>query len=107
MRRYWRELYVGTPVGNRVLEGFIDLLVDGPDGLEVVDYKTDQGLRSDRLSPDYRLQGAAYAVAVETALGRPVSHCRFLFLGPDGATALPVPDLDVAKAEVCRRLAAA
>ncbi len=28
--RYWRELYVGTPVGDRTLEGFIDLLVAGP-----------------------------------------------------------------------------
>ena len=35
----------GRPVGGRVLEGFVDLLVDGPDGLEVVDYKTDQGDR--------------------------------------------------------------
>jgi ATP-dependent helicase/nuclease subunit A len=103
--RHWREVYVGTAVEGRVLEGFVDLLVDGPDGLEVVDYKTDQG--TDEPSARYRLQGAAYAVAVESALGRPVRRCSFLFLRPDGAVAHRINDLDGAKAEVRRILASA
>jgi ATP-dependent helicase/nuclease subunit A len=103
--RHWREVYVGTAVEGRVLEGFVDLLVDGPDGLEVVDYKTDQG--TDEPSARYRLQGAAYAVAVESALGRPVRRCSFLFLRPDGAVAHRIDDLDGAKAEVRRLLASA
>ncbi|HEY2213805.1 MAG TPA: 3'-5' exonuclease, partial [Acidimicrobiales bacterium] len=37
---FWREVYVCTPVGERLLEGYIDLLYRGPDGLVVVDYKT-------------------------------------------------------------------
>ncbi|HZQ79166.1 MAG TPA: PD-(D/E)XK nuclease family protein [Acidimicrobiia bacterium] len=36
-----REIYVGAPVGDRVIEGYIDLLVETPDGLVIVDYKTD------------------------------------------------------------------
>ncbi len=101
--RHWREVYVGTAVEGRVLEGFVDLLVDGPDGLEVVDYKTDQG--TDEPSSQYRWQGAAYAVAVESALGRPVQRCSFLFLRPDGAVTHRIDDLVGAKAEVRRALA--
>jgi ATP-dependent exoDNAse (exonuclease V) beta subunit len=101
--RYWREVYVGAPVGGRVLEGFVDLLVDGPEGLEVVDYKTDQALTADDLDRavgSHRLQGAAYAAAVEAATGRPVSRCTFLFLRSEGAVARAVEDLQAAKDQV-------
>ena len=41
-----KELYVAAPVGDRVIEGYVDLLVETPDGLVIVDYKTDTvGLR--------------------------------------------------------------
>ncbi len=106
--RYWRELYVGAPVGDRVLEGFVDLLVESGDGLTVVDYKTDQLAADedrDRALVRYGPQGAAYAVAVEAAVGRPVERCTFLFLAPAGAVALDVPDLGRAKAEVRSLLA--
>ena len=39
--RHWREVYVGIPYGDGVLEGYIDLLYEDDDGLVVVDYKTD------------------------------------------------------------------
>jgi ATP-dependent helicase/nuclease subunit A len=102
--RFWRELYVGAPFGGRVLEGFVDLLFEGPEGLEVVDYKTDQ-VRSDaeiaRLAARYRLQGAAYVAAVQAATGRSVSRCTFLFLRRAGeAVARPVEDLEEAVKEV-------
>lgn len=38
--RFWRELYVGAPVGGTLIEGFVDLLHEGPEGYVVVDYKT-------------------------------------------------------------------
>jgi ATP-dependent helicase/nuclease subunit A len=101
--RYWRELYVGVPVGDRTLEGFIDLLIAGPDGYVVVDYKTDAVVTDadlDRAVERYRLQGATYALAVRRALGVPVSRCVFLFLRADGAVAREVPDLDEAMGEV-------
>ena len=101
--RYWRELYVGAPVGDRTLEGFIDLLFAGPDGYVVVDYKTDAVVTDadlDRAVERYRLQGATYALAVHRALDVPVARCVFLFLRADGAVAREVHDLDAAMGEV-------
>lgn len=101
--RYWKELYVGAPVGSRVVEGFIDLLVDGPAGLVVVDYKTDSAstpAELDRALERYSIQGASYAVAVEQALGRPVQRCVFLFLRSNGALERSVVDLELAKRTV-------
>lgn len=41
-RPHWRETYVGSVVGDRVLEGYIDLAYRHDDGgLVVVDYRTD------------------------------------------------------------------
>lgn len=99
--RFWREVYVGAPFGDRVLEGYVDLLVDGPKGLTVVDYKTirvgEPGALADAVIDEamdgYRLQGAAYALAVGAALGREVEHCAFVFLRPDGALTRFVEDL--------------
>ena len=101
--RFWRELYVGAPIGSGVIEGFVDLVFEGPGGLEVVDYKTD-GVGSDeevdRLAARYRLQGAAYAGALRAATGRHVGRCTFLFLRAGVAVARPVADLERAVAEV-------
>src|SRR5690606_30429087 len=36
-----KELFVSAPIGERVIEGYVDLLVESPEGLVVVDYKTD------------------------------------------------------------------
>ena len=52
---HWREVYVGIPYGDGVLEGYIDLLYRSPDGLVVVDYKTD----SWRGEADLQRQGRA------------------------------------------------
>jgi ATP-dependent helicase/nuclease subunit A len=103
--RYWREVYVGTQVAGATVEGFIDLLFEGPEGLVVVDYKTDSA-RSvediDRAMERYRLQGAAYAVALETALGREVADVRFVFTEPRAERS--VEDLPAARREVRERI---
>jgi ATP-dependent helicase/nuclease subunit A len=40
--RHWREVPLGAPFGGVLLEGFVDLLYELPDGrLVIVDYKTD------------------------------------------------------------------
>ena len=100
---HWKELYVATPVGAVTLEGYVDLVVDTPEGLVVVDYKTDS-VPNDRAVDakvaQYRLQGAAYAVAIETATGRPVVDVQFVFCGSGTAVVRHVSDLDAAKAEV-------
>jgi ATP-dependent helicase/nuclease subunit A len=72
---HWRELFVAAPVGDRVLEGYVDLLVRTPAGLVIVDYKTDRwsgAVQTAERVGRYRLQLAAYGAALETAIGEPV-----------------------------------
>lgn len=104
--RFWRETYVATPVGEHTLEGYVDLVYRGPDGLVVVDYKTDALADDDldRALARYRLQGASYALAVGAATGEPVVRCVFLFLHPDGARERAVDDLPAAIEEVRAQL---
>ena len=82
--RFWREVPVAAPIGSGSLQGFIDLLFEEPDGMVVVDYKTD-AVSADE-APDaverYRLQGGAYAYAVKAVSGRPVKDVIFLYLQP-------------------------
>jgi ATP-dependent helicase/nuclease subunit A len=88
------------------LEGFVDLLVETDDGLVVVDYKTDASEVEalDDVVTRYRLQGAAYALAVEEVVGRPVTRCVFVFLRPDGAHERDLIDLPEARSDVLERL---
>jgi ATP-dependent exoDNAse (exonuclease V) beta subunit len=83
-RRLWREVPVAAPLDGCIIEGFIDLLFEEPDGLVVVDYKTDAidaGETEDAVDR-YRIQGGVYALALERATGRPVKEVVFLFLQP-------------------------
>ncbi len=104
--RFWREVFVAAPFGDRVLEGYVDLLYERPDGsLVVVDYKTDRARSEAELDASfagYRLQGAAYAAALEVALGRPVGEAVFVFVRPSGAIVRAVGDLPAAVDEVRR-----
>ena len=93
------------PIGDRLLEGYVDLLYRADDGLVVVDYKTSataDPAELDRRVEGYRLQGAAYAVAVGRATGEPVTRVVFLFLTPQGAVERELPDLAAAMADVER-----
>jgi len=102
---HWREVYACTPIGDRLLEGYVDLLYRGPEGLVVVDHKTSASSDPadlDRRVAGYRLQGAAYAVAVGKATGEPVGRVVFLFLTPDGAIERALDDLAAAMADVER-----
>jgi ATP-dependent exoDNAse (exonuclease V) beta subunit len=107
--RHWREVFVATEIDGVLIEGFIDLLIERPDGaLVVVDFKTDAA-RNDRdidaAMERYRLQGAAYAVAVERVLGRAVSEVVFVFARAGSPAAQRVvQDLDSARHDVARAL---
>ena len=83
-RRLWREAAMAVPVGDGVLEGYIDLLFEEPDGLVVVDYKTDSVSEEDArdAAAKYRVQAGAYALMVQQATSRPVKEIVFLFLRP-------------------------
>jgi hypothetical protein len=86
--QHWREIYVGTRVGELLVEGFVDLVYRSPDGLVVVDYKTDAvpGPALDSRVATYRPQLAAYARALSDATGEPIAGAVLVFLHPDGAT---------------------
>jgi len=83
--RWWREVPVGAPVGETVLEGFIDLLFEEEGDLVVVDYKTDSLETEEEIaerSGHYRIQAGAYALALQEATGRTVKEVVLLFLQP-------------------------
>jgi ATP-dependent exoDNAse (exonuclease V) beta subunit len=104
---HWREVYACAPVDGRLLEGYVDLLYRGPDGLVVVDYKTaataDRAELARRVE-GYRIQGASYALTVGITTGEPVTRVTFLFLTPTGAIELDLPDLDAAVLDVRGRV---
>ena len=95
--RHYKELYVAAPVGSTTVEGYIDLLVDTPDGLVVVDYKTDSvqsEAEVDAKLDHYGLQGTAYALAIEASTGRQVVDVQFIFTRAEGAITRSVRDFD-------------
>ena len=108
---HWKELLVAAPVEGTVVEGYIDLLYRSPEGLVVVDYKTDdihdddaREVKIDR----YRLQVAAYSLAVEQAVGERVARCVLVFAQrnlPASEETIAGDDLSSAQQEVRRRLA--
>ena len=98
-----KELFVAVPVGERVIEGYVDLLIEAPEGLVVVDYKTDTARNEaeiDSKMATYELQAASYAVALEEATGLPVIDCRFVFGHKSGCIERSVLNLDDAKRRV-------
>ena len=101
---HWREVYVCAPVdGDRLVEGYVDLLYRSADGLVVVDHKTAASADPadlDQRVEGYRAQGAAYALAVAVTTGEPVVRVTFLFLTPDGPVERHLEDTERAVAEV-------
>ena len=110
---HWKELFVAAPVDGTVVEGYIDLLYRTPDGLVVVDYKTDDIHDEDVLQDKvdrYQLQLAAYSLAVEKAVGEQVTHCVLVFARegqPAREEIIAGDKLASAQDQVRRRLATA
>ena len=107
--RSWRELYVGTEVHGTLLEGYVDVLIEGSDGLVIVDYKTDpvSGLgAAERLAAQYRYQAATYALALERTSQRRVERAVFIFANAPEVIEVDAPDLVGAQREIIERLAA-
>lgn len=100
---HWREIYACAPVGDRLLEGYVDLLYRTPDGLVVIDYKTaatSDPAELDRRAEGYRTQGASYALTVGRTTGEAVVRVTFCFLTPEGAIERHLHDVPTAVAEV-------
>lgn len=104
--RFWREVPVVVPIGDAVVEGFVDLLYERADGtVVVVDWKTDRGHTAEAIDAAlsrYRLQGAGYAAALAVATGREVAEVRFVFCraGSQPAVERTIADLAGAVSEV-------
>jgi len=84
--------------------------VETPAGLVVVDYKTDQvpaAADLDAALDRYAVQGGAYALALETALERPVAGCVFVFARRAEPLECAVVDLPGAVARARAALASA
>jgi ATP-dependent helicase/nuclease subunit A len=103
----WREVPVAAEVDGILLEGFVDLLLRTPDGLIVVDYKTDRaptGAQLDAAVERYSRQAAAYALALEATLHEPVTRCVFVFAREPEAVERDVADLAASIRDVRRLL---
>jgi ATP-dependent helicase/nuclease subunit A len=104
--RSWREVPVAADIDGTTIEGFVDLLAEIDGELVVVDYKTDTARTDaeiDAAVARYEPQGAAYALALEHLLGRPVARCVFVFARSRGpAVERETSDLAARVAEVRR-----
>jgi len=101
--RFWQEVFVSAPLPDGlVLEGFIDLLYETPQGrLVVVDFKTDairDGDTVEQKTAHYRLQGATYAWCAQQATGKSVEKVVFLYLSRDEATEGVIEGADLVEA---------
>ncbi len=106
-RPHHKEVYVAAPLGDGLVEGYVDLLIEGDDGLIVVDYKTDtvdtEAQVAEKLA-GYELQGAAYAAALEQATGLEVTDVRFVFCRPSGPIERSVAGLGASLGAVAGRV---
>ena len=101
-----REVWVGAPVGGRLVEGYIDLLYRQGSELVVVDWKTDHVANEEDLSDKldrYRMQGASYVAALEAATRLNVKRMVFVFLSNDDPIEREIDNLREAVAEVKQR----
>jgi ATP-dependent helicase/nuclease subunit A len=84
-RRALREVPFAVRYDATVLEGFIDLVIEGADGgVEIVDWKTDHISAAEvpaRLI-QYELQAGLYTLGLEAATGRSVTRITYVFAAP-------------------------
>lgn len=91
--RHWKEVPIIAELGGRVVEGFIDLVVDTDDGLVVVDYKTDSVASQADIqtkTQHYAPQIRAYAEALALATGLRAAPPQLLFCRSAGVTSVVV-----------------
>jgi ATP-dependent helicase/nuclease subunit A len=83
-KRALREVPFAVQVDGVVLEGFIDLLLETNEAIELVDWKTDQisaGEVEARLE-EYKTQAGLYVYGIESATGRKVATVTYVFASP-------------------------
>jgi ATP-dependent helicase/nuclease subunit A len=68
-----------------VVEGFADLVIENDDGIEIVDWKTDD-VSADEVETrlqKYRTQAGLYVLGLQNATGQPVTRVSYVFVSPD------------------------
>lgn len=81
-RRALREVPFALAVDGAIIEGFVDMIIEGPQGLEVVDWKTDRVADADVQSrlAEYELQAGLYVLGIEGATGQRVNSVTYVFV---------------------------
>jgi ATP-dependent helicase/nuclease subunit A len=82
-QRAMREVPFALQTDGKVLEGFVDLVIQTEDGIEIVDWKTDQISPSEvpgRLK-QYELQAGLYVHGLQSATGIRVRRITYVFAG--------------------------
>jgi len=106
-RRALREVaFAFESETGTIVEGFVDLLIEGKDGAEIVDWKTDDITPNEveRRMDEYRLQAGLYVLGLERATGQRVRAVTYVFLSPQVEHDLG--DLEALKAFALHRLTA-
>ena len=93
-RRALREVPYSAVFGPAMVEGFIDMVIESADGIEIVDWKTDQIEAAEVLArlAEYRLQAGLYVLGLETVTGRPVQRVTYVFVSSEKEESPGTPD---------------
>ncbi len=82
--RALREVPFAAEFDGTILEGFVDLVIETQDGVEIVDWKTDDVAAAEvgKRLREYELQAGLYVLGIESATGRPVTRVTYVFARP-------------------------
>ena len=80
--RALREVPFAVPRDGTILEGFIDLVIETDEGIEIVDWKTDDVPKAaiPKRLKEYELQAGLYVLGIETATQKTVSRVTYVFV---------------------------
>lgn len=99
--RALREVPFAFERNGLTVEGFVDMLIEAPDGLEIVDWKTDavslEELRQ-RLE-SYKVQAALYVRGVQEACGQLPRRVTYVFVSAGAEISPGEPEELLARAE--------
>jgi ATP-dependent helicase/nuclease subunit A len=81
-RRALREVPFAVVRDGTIVEGFVDMVIENDDGIEIVDWKTDHVSPAqvpERLK-GYELQAGLYVLGLEAATGKRVTRVTYVFV---------------------------
>ncbi|MCA8916602.1 MAG: PD-(D/E)XK nuclease family protein [Planctomycetes bacterium] len=90
---YADTLELLVPGGSLKLQGSVDRVDEGPDGLEIIDYKTGNTKTTAEVRDGKAFQLAAYLSAISQLAGTPPRGMAYLRVPPEGA----IQEIDVTK----------